>query len=341
MMGRSCVGLLFWTGLLLLVTAEKDSWCQAASGACVGQQHRYEQTSMGGRYGFRKDYKVLRFADWDGDQDADVLMLRMPVKNEQLRLYLYEQMKSLSYLSEHFFGLIDISRGPASIDVADWNDDGQLDLLVCTSVGANLTIGWLNGSALPLQDHLDVKPEYGEVILRAEGSSCEMHAVDFDEDGDLDLILGEFSRAVINRSFPVPRYFERVAGELVERTGTQNPLTPFGGMIYAIGDVDGDGRLDVVLKGAEVCRYPFYMSYCTTDFRYFERAADGSFVEPLGNPFEHLQLFQTVYDDMTAEEYSHYHVADWNGDGMPDIIEVGYRGDPNVHQHVEIGRAHV
>ena len=332
-------GWFFWTGWPL-VTGEKDSWCQAASGACVGQQRRYERVKASTawpdplRYGVKKDFKVLRFVDWDGDQDTDVLILRMSL-DQQLRLYFYEKVRAFNandYFTEHFFGQIDISHGPASIDVGDWNDDGHLDLLVCTSIGPNLTIGWLNPSALP-RDHHQLTPEDGEVILHAEGSSCEMHAVDFDEDGDLDLILGEFSGAVINRSLPVPRYFERVSGELVERTGIQNPLNPFGGLIYAIADVDGDGRLDVVLKGAEVCRYPFYMSYCMTDFRYFEHAADGSFVEPLDNPFQHLQLMQTIYDDMTEEEkYNDYYIADWNGDGLPDIMEVGYRWDWNVRQ---------
>ena len=163
----------------------------------------------------------------------------------------------------------------------------------------------LNGSALP-QDHHDLKPEYGEVILTTEGSSCEMHAVDFDEDGDLDLILGEFSRTVINPSLPVPRYFERVSGKLVERIGLQNPLNPFGGMIYAIVDVDGDGHLDVVLKGLEHCRYPSYLSMCTTEFRYFERAADGSFVEPPDNPFQHMSLFQFLeINDVPEGRLSH------------------------------------
>lgn len=337
-----CVGaVLFWTVTGWLVTGEKDSWCQAPRGACVGKQHRYVEATALWPNPLRdhgddveKNLTVVRFADWDGDQDTDVLILTMPVKGQQLQLYLYEKvyyyLKNY-YFNEHYFGLINISHGSASIDVGDWNDDGQLDLLVCTSKGANLTIGWLNGSALP-QDHHDLKPEYGEVILATEGSSCEMHAVDFDEDGDLDLILGEFSRTVINPSLPVPRYFERVSGKLVERIGLQNPLNPFGGMIYAIVDVDGDGHLDVVLKGAEHCRYPFYLSYCETELRYFERAADGSFVEPPDNPFQHMQLFQTLKINDVPE--MDYHIADWNGDGLPDIIAVAYRWRCLFYQHV-------
>jgi hypothetical protein len=57
-----------------------------------------------------------------------------------------------------------------------------------------------------------------------------MHAVDFDHDGDLDLILGDDKRSVgtLFEHISPPRYFERISpGEVIER---QSP-NPIAGMI--------------------------------------------------------------------------------------------------------------
>ena len=57
-----------------------------------------------------------------------------------------------------------------------------------------------------------------------------MHAVDFDHDGDLDLILGQDKRSigVLFEHISPPRYFERISpGEVIER---QSP-NPIAGMI--------------------------------------------------------------------------------------------------------------
>ena len=147
------------------------------------------------------------------------------------------------------------------------------------------------------------------VILVTNGTTCDMQAVDFDEDGDLDLILGLGGSWL--RSYD-QRYFERVLSELVEREQDENPLDMFKGKVHWIADVDGDGRLEVVVVGWE----EIGMHYSKTRFRYFRRAADGSFVEPTENPFADITV--ALGEEWTFQSY----VTDWNSDGLADFLVV-------------------
>ena len=135
-------------------------------------------------------------------------------------------------------------------------------------------------------------------ILSVNGSKCEMQAVDFDEDGDQDLVIGN-------------RYFERISTEVSERRGDENPLAIFDDVLW-IGDVDGDGRMEVLAKGwVEQGRY-----YRRMRLRYFRRTADGTFVEPPENPFADVTIVE-------EEEYSsRLFVADWDGNSLPDFLIV-------------------
>ena len=166
-------------------------------------------------------------------------------------------------------------------------------------------------------------------ILQTKASyltACNMQAVDFDEDGDLDLVM---SKGHINESlwegFPdcmfsallplrFERYFERVLDELEERTGEQNPLQAFPDQVDRIADLDGDGRLDVlVVKTAE----NWYQR------RYFRRTAAGTFVEPWENPLAAIETLDLsspfrIYERIPQQ----MHVADWNSDRLPDILVV-------------------
>ena len=160
----------------------------------------------------------------------------------------------------------------------DTNDksqgDGELDLLHCKVVENMVTA--LNES------------NFETTVLLTNGSRCEMLAVDFDEDGDVDLILGETVR---RWQWKYGRYFERVAAQLVERVGLENPLLRFG-TVLAMADMDGDGRLEVLTEG--------WVSAGSHSrdvrFNYFRRAADGSFVEPADNPLADIKIVEDLME---------------------------------------------
>ena len=167
----------------------------------------------------------------------------------------------------------------------------------------------------------------------SDATPCNMRAVDFDEDGDLDLVMSkgldpqdvenhlETTEELLESAeefwelfyslLPLrfERYFERVLDELEERTGEQNPLQAFPDQVQQIADLDGDGRLDVLVaakKSAQKrCRW-----------RYFRRTAAGTFVEPWENPLAGIE----ISDSFCIQQ--EIHVADWNSDRLPDILVV-------------------
>ena len=92
-----------------------------------------------------------------------------------------------------------------------------------------------------------------------------------------------------------------------------------------IVDFDGDGRLDVLLLVNERCYYG-----CRFDILYLHQAADGTFVEPIENPFADITFFSEAGSKPSIE------IADWNLDGLPDLflISGGSRGHPRYFEQV-------
>ena len=54
------------------------SWCQTSRGSCSGQQHSWKSVKTWLPYtNTPMDYATVRFADWDGDKDTDVILLEI------------------------------------------------------------------------------------------------------------------------------------------------------------------------------------------------------------------------------------------------------------------------
>ena len=54
------------------------SWCQTSRGSCSGQQHSWKIVKTWLPYSNTPmDYAHVRFADWDGDKDTDVILLEI------------------------------------------------------------------------------------------------------------------------------------------------------------------------------------------------------------------------------------------------------------------------
>ena len=57
---------------------DDTSWCQTSRGSCSGQQHSWKSVQTWLPYtNTSVDYATVRFADWDGDKDTDVILLEV------------------------------------------------------------------------------------------------------------------------------------------------------------------------------------------------------------------------------------------------------------------------
>ena len=193
--------------------------------------------------------------------------------------------------------------------MADWDEDGKLDLLLCFNCQGKLCpTTWLDARVYllnrtllpptPLSLNVDALAEVGSRILSVVAMSrpkryyrqiCDMDVVDFDEDGDLDLFLDLYTR-----------YFERQSTGLIERP---QPFGIYNNRVWQVFDFDADGHLELLVNTAP--------QRVSVPLGFLRRAHDGSFLMSAENPFADINL-----------EHAGWRVyfADWNSDGLPDLF---------------------
>lgn len=205
------------------------------------------------------------------------------------------------------------------VGVGDWSDYGWDDAFDATGKWTN---GPLHGYIYLIRNHGNAEhPDYGEpVMLKAGGTPIDVYGMpspnmaDFDGDGDLDLICGEFLdkftwfENVGNRS--EPRFAE---GEFLGYNG--DPIHMDLQMIVPVSvDWDKDGDIDLIV-GQEDGRVAFMEN-------------TGHIVD--GQPyFVSPRFFRQYADDVKFGALVTPFSFDWDGDGDDDLIcgnTAGYIG---------------
>lgn len=187
----------------------------------------------------------VTLADFDGDGDLDVAASSWRFGN---RFDWFENVGAPGNGGK--WQRRDVARDigeTRTIEAADFNRDGRPDLLG-TSRGANL-VAWFENSG--------TGPELAwkkHVIDDQTLYPCHGHAVDFDKDGDLDVVMA-FGLAggtpVASGTSHQLAWYENLGSPGDSMKWTKHLIgTEFSNGFEAVtGDLDGDGDLDVVATG--------------------------------------------------------------------------------------------
>ena len=174
----------------------------------------------------------------------------------------------------------------------DFDRDGDLDVFVANQEGDANGLFQNDGGRFT-----DVASDIG---VSAAGRAADLGGVgpslgDFDLDGDFDLFVANYGPSALYRQGPDRRFTDvaRAAGITFEGHATTS----------AVGDIDGDGRLDLYL-GAFLAPEPHYR-----DWLYLNRTStDG------------MQFVEALPADLRTHDASHgVQLVDFDRDGRLDL----------------------
>lgn len=219
--------------------------------------------------------------------------------------------------------------------VADWDNDGKLDLLVGTNggyvifyrnVGTNAAPvyedkGALQIDGVPLTTPFSPVPEVesatGEPIYKADYAPAP-EVVDWDGDGRPDLLLGGY---VTGRLF----WYQNVASgkDGVPRLVFRGPFMADGKVLDvgwcaspAVADVDGDGDLDVILGNWRKWGNEAPPEIVEDVLAYFENTGTRTRAVLTMKPLPRIGSFPNDIPD----PINFPNVVDWDGDGVLDLV---------------------
>ncbi len=190
-------------------------------------------------------------ADVDGDGDLDFIAL---VSQEWEEIYLFENDGKGRFRTHLIYGSTNEDFGSSGIDLVDLDRDGDLDVL------------YTNGDAF---DYIPPRPRpwHGLQWLENKGElkfvfhrigdfagASVARAADFDHDGDLDIVVCSAYNFWERPDAQSLVWFQNDGKmQFVRRNLARSPTHLIA---LAVGDVDGDGWMDVVTGGMHV--YPPY-----------------------------------------------------------------------------------
>lgn len=147
--------------------------------------------------------------DWDNDGDLDLVMsdnlggLWLSLNEGEVGKPLFSSIPTQIMLADKPFN---IGCKITNFRIADWDGDGLLDIVVGTFKGSGTPalgggIKWLKNTGEAgkpkydeLQDIIEGSPQDAKDTPTRPDETCYVDVVDYDNDGDLDLLVGGYSK---------------------------------------------------------------------------------------------------------------------------------------------------
>ena len=247
-----------------------------------------------------------QLVDWNMDGHLDLLVA------EPAKLRLFTQVQGRPVEDDMDFDLVPLVWNGArtGITAVDWDSDGDTDLVVTSSDGLirvfdndGVQLRELNASQHFLGVSVPLKLSQWH---RQEGQPLQL--IDWDQDGDLDLLLGPGVDGPCGAAF-----FEQVAGKLVRRENHSFCDLPSTGdfqsdWAWKVMDCDGDGDLDLI-------------RYWYEHYKHYSYQGAVSCKQEDGRLRCDMPCFpQSFPDDRVSYAMRGLAAGDWDNDGDIDLL---------------------
>ncbi|WP_027419578.1 FG-GAP-like repeat-containing protein [Crocinitomix catalasitica] len=228
--------------------------------------------------------RIVKCVDINRDGDVDILYLSEGLFPETRKLGWFENLGYGEFSKEKIL-FISNSRSPRGFDVGDIDNDGDLDIIFTIPSGVGPRIAWFENYG----DTLFSEVIYFEDIVSV---ADQIQFVDYDNDGDLDFVVGNGGYAYSYENLGDGSFFE-------------TSLIPVpSGSINSVEcvDLNGDGNLDILI--ALYREHPDQIAW-------LKNRGDGTF-----DPY----AFVSAVGDVMALAYG----FDIDDDGDVDIVSGSY-----------------